>query len=277
MTGDADQGPWADAVHVDDPADCHFYQTVDLPGFGVQHGEWDLRGGVDDYLGGVDVAGKRVLEVGTANGFLCFEMERRGAEVIAYDLGTSDPWDLVPYGGAPADEMFAERSALAERLHRAWWLTHRLTDSRANVVYGTVYDVPASIGPVDVVTFGSVLLHLRDPFLALQRGAALATDTVVVTDQLHVPRRRSVAGALQALGRLARRSPDTGLPDLVFLPDAATRQPLDTWWRLSPNLVARYLAVLGFEHAEITFHTQTYRHPTVRDIPMFTVTAHRTP
>jgi len=36
---------------VEDVADCYFYHTVELPGYGVITGDWDLRHGVDDYLG----------------------------------------------------------------------------------------------------------------------------------------------------------------------------------------------------------------------------------
>jgi len=60
-------------------------------------GPWDIRGGVDDYLGNVDLKGKRVLEVGTASGFLCYTMEGRGADVVAYDLSDKQSWDVVPY------------------------------------------------------------------------------------------------------------------------------------------------------------------------------------
>jgi predicted nicotinamide N-methyase len=38
---------------------------------------------VDPYLGNFDFVGKRVLDVGAASGFLTFEMEKRGAEVVA--------------------------------------------------------------------------------------------------------------------------------------------------------------------------------------------------
>ncbi|MGD0955052.1 MAG: hypothetical protein ABR985_22150 [Methanotrichaceae archaeon] len=31
--------------------DCGFYHTTDLPGFGIQQGQWDIRGDVDAYLG----------------------------------------------------------------------------------------------------------------------------------------------------------------------------------------------------------------------------------
>ena len=50
--------------------DCYFYHTMDVPGAGLVTGEWDLRNGVDAYLGHESVAGKRVLELGTASGFL---------------------------------------------------------------------------------------------------------------------------------------------------------------------------------------------------------------
>ena len=53
--------------------DCYFYHTMDLPGVGVMRGHWDLRGRFADYVGGVDVEGKSVLDVGAATGFLSFE------------------------------------------------------------------------------------------------------------------------------------------------------------------------------------------------------------
>jgi hypothetical protein len=53
--------------------DCLFYHTVDIPGHGVVRGQWDLRQQVDTYLGGYRFAGKRVLEIGPASGFLTCE------------------------------------------------------------------------------------------------------------------------------------------------------------------------------------------------------------
>ena len=79
------------------------------PGYGLVEGPWDLRGGVDDYLGGVDLRDKRVLEVGTASGFLCFTMEGRGAEVVAYDLSDKQSWDVVPYAQYDHESFDSER------------------------------------------------------------------------------------------------------------------------------------------------------------------------
>ncbi|HYN26213.1 MAG TPA: hypothetical protein VES69_14395, partial [Pyrinomonadaceae bacterium] len=70
---------------------CYFYHTMDLPGLGVTHGEWDLRGRFLDYVGGVEVAGKSVLDIGAATGYLSFEAEQRNARVLSVDMG--DPRD----------------------------------------------------------------------------------------------------------------------------------------------------------------------------------------
>lgn len=249
---------YAPARRVDDIHECFFYHTMDLPGYGVVQGQWDLRGNVDAYLGHVDLKGKRVLEVGTASGFLCFEMEKRGAEVVAYDLSALDEWDIVPHGGQINPIVLEAKRKSMRQLNNGWWLAHRAMNSKARVVYGPVYAIPESIGPIDVATFGSILLHLRDPFLALQRACALVSETVVVTDLMpsvettFAPSLKSIAKRLLARG--ARRT----VPYLVFLPDCRYPNQADTWWQLPPITVARFLNVLGFPKTEIRHHRQKY-------------------
>src|SRR6266480_139869 len=89
--------------------DCYFYHTIDIPGYGLVEGEWDLRQGIDAYLGKVVFKGKRVLELGTASGFVCFHMEREGADVVAYDLSDQHDWDVVPYGQYDYSDFMRER------------------------------------------------------------------------------------------------------------------------------------------------------------------------
>ena len=86
---------YAEPRTVTDLEECYFYHSMEIPGYGLVEGPWDLRGGVDDYLGGVDLRDKRVLEIGTASGFLCFTMEGRGAEVVASDLSDDHSWDVI--------------------------------------------------------------------------------------------------------------------------------------------------------------------------------------
>jgi hypothetical protein len=95
-----DEKIFATPRKVEDVADCYFYHTMELPGLGVIEGrDWDLRGRVDEYLGNVDFAGKRVLEIGPASGFLTFEMEKRGAEVVSVEVTDEHGWDFVPLPG----------------------------------------------------------------------------------------------------------------------------------------------------------------------------------
>jgi hypothetical protein len=256
---------------------CYFYHTTDVPGHGVVEGEWDLRAGVAAYLGGVDFRGMRVLEMGTADGCLCFHMERAGADVVAFDLSPKENWDGVPYAGTDAASFAAVRRGHIERLNNAFWYCHRAFQSKARAVYGTAYAVPDEVGSVDIATFGSILLHLQDPFLALESALRLTRKTVIVTDA--VPR------GYRRLARLQRMLAWTPIPYLrkagrrlcaattEFMPDAARQEPRDTWWNLSPEAVIRMMAVLGFEETRLTFHTQPYKG---KNVDLFTVVGQRT-
>ncbi|HRY60593.1 MAG TPA: hypothetical protein P5266_00225, partial [Candidatus Fermentibacter sp.] len=131
-------GGFAAPRHVESLDDCCFYHTVDLPGLGTVEGPWDLRGGVDDYLGHVDFKGVSVFEPGPASGFLTFEMEKRGALVTAYDLSEEQEWDVIPYAGRDASIEKAEMRAQMRRINNSFWLGHRLFGSRSRLAHGHV-------------------------------------------------------------------------------------------------------------------------------------------
>ncbi len=177
-----DEGIYAPPRHVTDIGECSFYHVTDLPGHGVVGWGWDLRGGEEKYLGGVEVRGKRVLELGTSSGFLCRYMESKGADVVGYDLSDEYTWDFVPYSQCDMSSYLLEMKNYLRLQNNAWWFAHRLFRSTAKVVYGHVYEIPEQIGTVDVSTFGSLLLHVRDPFLALQNALRLTRESVVTTD-----------------------------------------------------------------------------------------------
>lgn len=249
---------------------CWFYHTIELPGFGEVKGDWDLRAGIDDYLGREPLAGKRVLDMGAASGFLTFHAERAGArEVVAYDLAPHMEWDSVPFGGAVAATDAEERFHSIRNINNSFWLSHRAVQSRARMVHGSIYAVPEAIGPVDVCLFGSILLHLRDPFLALQNGCKLARETVIVTDCY---RPGLAIRALDKLGLASHAMKIAGPPRANFLPNYRTQSPRDTWWDLSPALVVEMLGVLGFPKTTITFHAQPHRGTPSR---LFTVIGRR--
>jgi hypothetical protein len=70
---------------------------MEVPGYGLTDGEWNLRNAVDDCLGHVSLADQRVLEIGPASGFVTFEMEKRGASVVSIDVPDDPGWDFVPF------------------------------------------------------------------------------------------------------------------------------------------------------------------------------------
>ncbi len=289
--------------------DCEFYHTMDLPGHGTVRGQWDLRGHVDSYLGHVNLTGKRVLELGTASGFLCMEMEKRGAEVVAYDLSEDFDGDLVPFAREESPAELAARRRFVRRLNNGWWLVHRSHQSRARVAYGSIYDIPDGIGEVNVATFGSILLHLRDPYRALASASRFVRDTIVVTDydrhweRFPTPSVEATLGAtpggqrgrllriahrllgdrgwwdrehqLRDRARTAERSLQAVLdsPAALFLPHATDPSQNQSWWCFRPQAIVAMLGTLGFTRSTINV-TEGITHT---DIPtrVFTVVAHR--
>lgn len=257
--------PYAPERIVDDLDDCLWYHTMEIPGHGLVEGQWDLRDGAEDYVGRIDVAGKRVLEVGTASGFVCRHLESKGADVVAYDLSEKQPWDVVPFPHIDVDDMIAHRQDLVRKMNNGWWLTHRVFGSRAQVVYGTVYDIPASIGPVDAALYGAILLHVRDPFLALWNGLRLTRETAVVTEIVNNRRPPMTYGPGGEV--VADR------PTAEFLPDWTLGQPYDTWWFLTPEIVQAFMGVMGFTETEVSRHRQKGSYG---EVDFFTVVGRRT-
>ena len=100
-----------------------------------------------------DLHGKRALDIGTWDGWFAFELERRGADVMAVDV-IDNP-------------RFREM--------------HRIYNSRVDYRQLDVYDLtPARVGQFDVVLFMGVFYHLKHPLLGLERVCALTTDIAAV-------------------------------------------------------------------------------------------------
>jgi len=274
-----------------DISDCYFYHVMDLPGYGEVGSEWDLRGGEEAYLGGVSFQGKRVLELGTASGFLCHYMEGKGAHVIGFDLGSDRSWYLVPFAGLDLSSFRVERRNHIEGLKNGWWFSHRLFGSQAKVMYGNIYDIPEEIGPIDIATFGLILCHLRDPFQALYSALPLTRELVVVTEwhpeqpvgsgQSMSVQPESASGLRRYLKHLLIK---TGVVSprghyrggMYFVPNTQGTDlgaEMSTWWCLSPEVICRFLEVLGFADQVVTEHFQTYQGKRIR---LYTVVGKRT-
>jgi tRNA (mo5U34)-methyltransferase len=106
-----------------------------------------------------DLRGKRVLDVGSGDGFWAFEFERRGADVTSLDIETFADVDLPP-----AIHALFEKQRVDLSFRRGLEIARRRLNSRVKLVNGSVYDLSADrIGMFDLVHTGDILLHLRDP------------------------------------------------------------------------------------------------------------------
>jgi 2-polyprenyl-3-methyl-5-hydroxy-6-metoxy-1,4-benzoquinol methylase len=213
--------------------DCLFYHTLDIPGTGVISGRWDLRGRLSDYIGEVDVKRKRVLDVGAASGFLSFEMEKLGAEVVSFEAGSAKDMDRLPFAQSLYSinrlEWEKQVNESIDSLKRSYWFAHERIGSKVKVLYGSIYDLPEGIGQFDVVTIGQILVHLSDPVSALGSVARKCSDTIVITEGM--VESNSPIMALCA-------DPDNG-PDW-------------SWWHLSIGLYQSVLKMMGFSIVRIS-------------------------
>jgi 2-polyprenyl-3-methyl-5-hydroxy-6-metoxy-1,4-benzoquinol methylase len=123
-----------------------FYHTIPLTSTIVTPGNpahLQSQANITRVIEGLDLRGKKVLDVGCRDGFFSFMAERRGAsEVIGIDINHSKAAVefLIPY-----------------------------FDSRCQIHEMNLYDLtPNTFGLFDVVFFAGVLYHLRYPFWALK-------------------------------------------------------------------------------------------------------------
>ncbi len=126
----------------DEAAPVDWWHAIELPDGSVTPGGWDLRE-TARAIPWPDVEGKRCLDIGTADGFWAFEMERRGAaEVLATDLPS-------PFQ--------ARARARFEHVHEQLGSGVRYEER----------DVFRLEGEFDVLFAGYVLQMVRDPIGAL--------------------------------------------------------------------------------------------------------------
>src|ERR671933_1283270 len=106
--------------------------------------------------------GKTVLDVGAWDGYFSFAAERLGAErVLAVD---SFAWGGAEWGSQETFNL--ARSALGSKVE----------DHYAEVLELS----PERVGNFDVVLFLGVLYHMRHPFLALERMAAVTRELLII-------------------------------------------------------------------------------------------------
>ena len=207
-----------------------WYHTIELAPGAVTPGRIDLRATAAKVLPD-DLTGKRALDIGTFDGFWAFEMERRGARVVAIDVPTLESADWP----APSRERHeANARAWGLELGRGFRLAAEALGSSAERVECPVQELTRDRvgGPVDFAFSGAILLHLRDPVGALERvhGVLEPGSELVILEPF-------------SPGRTIR-SPRRPVADF---------QPLTTpfnWWLPNLRALEAWLTTAGFTRVE---------------------------
>jgi SAM-dependent methyltransferase len=204
----------------------NWYHTLELAPGVVTPGRIDLRKVATKLLPD-DLSGMRALDVGTFDGFWAFELEKRGAEVVAIDIGAVAGAQLPPNKRVALEQTAKD---LAVELGLGFKLASAQLNSKARLVTCDVLDLePEKIGgPVDVAFMGALLIHLRDPVRALERIHASLTPG---------GRLLQLEGVSRRLSLLHPRRP------------VANLQTLDTefnWWYPNHAALKAWLRTAGF-------------------------------
>lgn len=225
--------------------DAHpfWYHTIDIAPGVTTPGWFDLRP-VVDRMPWPDVRGRRCLDIGTFDGYLAFELERRGAsEVLAVDLEDHLEWDWPPdYRAAdlPRDPGFSGPPKGA-----GFRLAAELMGSSVTYRELSIYDLdPEDVGTFDVVVCGSLLLHLRDPLRALEAVRTVTDGVFLSSEQIEV------GSTLLAPRRPVHRLDGSGADAQWWLPNAAGHER------------AVFAAGFGIERASRPYTVPFNVHPT---------------
>jgi SAM-dependent methyltransferase len=219
----ADPGAAARRAIAENPV---WYHTLELAPGVLTPGQIDLRTTAAKLLPD-DLRGCRALDVGTFDGFWAFELEQRGAEVVAIDVERLEAAQWPPISRARLEREAAE---LGIELGRGFELAAGLLGRSARRVVCDVLELtPERIGGrVDVTFMGALLIHLRDPVQALER----------------------IHEALNPDGRLYQLEPISLRLSLLHPRSPVARlQSLETpfnWWLANRAALKAWLGTAGF-------------------------------
>jgi len=133
-----------------------WYHSIELPGGEVIQGLQtleQLRTRLAQFPIPADLRGRRVLDIGAWDGWFSFEMERRGADVVALDSAE----------------------------HTQFRVARELLGSKVEYRTGDICRLSArDLGRFDIVLFFGVLYHVKHPLLALEAVCDLTNDLAFV-------------------------------------------------------------------------------------------------
>jgi tRNA (mo5U34)-methyltransferase len=159
--------------------------------------------------------GQRVLDVGAWDGFYAFEMERRGAEVVATD---DYSWGNGGWGTKAGFD-----------------LAHAVFGSNVRSIQIDPLDLsPSAVGGrFDIVLLLGVLYHLRDPLAVLERVASVTSGLLVLETEVGMLLTKRAAAE--------------------FFPGTELNEDPTNWWAPNVPAITGMLRAVGFESVDVAW------------------------
>lgn len=191
-----------------------WYHSIELPSGEVIDGVLSLPHLKERYAGfplPENLAGKTALDIGAWDGWFSFEMERRGASVMAVDCVEIDNF-------------------LEARRRLGSCVDYRVLD---------MYELStSSVGQFDYVLFLGVLYHLKHPLLALEIVCELTRDIAIVE-------------SFVANDGAAGHHRDSDVPWMEFYETDELGEQLDNWIGPSVPCLMALCRAAGFARVEL--------------------------
>lgn len=155
-----------------------------------------------------DCRGLRVLDLGARDGFFSFELEKRGADVLALDYLSSE--------------------------QTGFKVAAELLNSKVKFIQENIYNVNVKkYGKFDIVLFLGLIYHLRDPLAALDLVREVCIDQMYLETQSIEQAFLMPDGQLKTLTEI--NPVLTQIPIMQFYPGKALNNDDSNFW--APNAI----------------------------------------
>ncbi len=185
-----------------------------------------------------NLTGMRALDVGTWDGPMAFELEKRGAKVVALDIQNPD--------------------------NTGFNIAKELKNSKVEYVEGSVYDLTRLLeGTFDLVTFLGVFYHLKHPLLGFENIASVLkmNGALYFSGECFISYAETLTGeAVSDIEKIAR----SDIPIALSYPGLYKKE--GNWFIPNVACIKSWMIATGFEleNHSILHDPAAVPHPTQR-------------